>query len=212
MPTLRRYGWRRDLPDARDVPFAVPASVLSALPPRVDLRADGFAAVLDQRDAGAASVYAVAAVYGWASGGDDVVPALLPLHDGDGGGSLRDVLKRLRARGVAVEYWRVPQSLVHLKGCLAAGRPFVFGFSVYESFEREDVRETGKVPVPAGRERLLAGHAAVALGYDDDDQRFVVRNSWGVEWGDRGDCYLPYAYITNGGLAADFWMLRAAEE
>src|SRR5258708_29508773 len=39
----------------------------------------------------------------------------------------------------AVSYMRVPQSLAQLKGCLAAGFPFVLGFTVYESFESPDV-------------------------------------------------------------------------
>ncbi len=35
----------------------------------------------------------------------------------------------------AVQYQRVPQILNQMKGCLASGYPFVFGFSVYTEFE-----------------------------------------------------------------------------
>jgi C1A family cysteine protease len=35
----------------------------------------------------------------------------------------------------ALQYQRVPQVLNQMKGCLASGFPFVFGFTVYESFE-----------------------------------------------------------------------------
>lgn len=50
----------------------------------------------------------------------------------------------------ALSYQRLTPILSQLKGCLAAGYPFVFGFSVYESFESEAVARTGKVPMPDG--------------------------------------------------------------
>src|SRR5437762_911087 len=34
----------------------------------------------------------------------------------------------------AVQYARVARALTQMKGCLAAGTPFVFGFTVYDSF------------------------------------------------------------------------------
>ena len=73
--------------------------------------------------------------------------------------------------------------------CRAASRqgyPFVFGFSVYESFMSPDVAKTGKVPLPPRGEQLLGGHAVLAVGYDDSIQSFIVRNSWGPKWGDQG--------------------------
>ncbi len=52
-----------------------------------------------------------------------------------------------------VLYQRVMQTLTQLKGCLASGFPFVFGFTVYESFESPQVAKTGHAPMPtAGRE------------------------------------------------------------
>ncbi len=74
----------------------------------------------------------------------------------------RDAVKYL-----AVQYQRVPQILNQMKGCLAAGFPFVFGFSVYSGFETEAVAETGELNMPGSKERLLGGHAVVAVGYDD---------------------------------------------
>ncbi len=50
----------------------------------------------------------------------------------------------------ALSYQRLTPVLSQLKGCLASGYPFVFGFSVYESFESETVARTGKVPMPDG--------------------------------------------------------------
>jgi hypothetical protein len=42
------------------------------------------------------------------------------------------------------------------KGCLAQGYPFVFGFSVYESFESQEVAKTGKVNMPKKNEKVAA--------------------------------------------------------
>jgi C1A family cysteine protease len=108
----------------------------------------------------------------------------------------------------AVLYERLTQSLDQLKACLAAGYPFVFGFSVYESFESDAVAKTGKVPMPKPKEKQLGGHAVLAVGYDDALKRFIVRNSWGTAWGLKGYFTMPYDYATDGNLADDFWTIK----
>lgn len=110
-----------------------------------------------------------------------------------------------------VSYRRLAQTLNQMKGCLASGFPFVFGFTVYESFESGAVARTGKVPMPRTGEAALGGHAVLAVGYNDADQRFIVRNSWGAGWGKKGYCFMPYAYLTDPDLAADFWTIRTIE-
>lgn len=108
----------------------------------------------------------------------------------------------------AVQYLAVTPTLDQVKGCLADGFPFVFGISVYASFESDAVAKTGVVPMPATNEQNLGGHAIMAVGYDDSTQRFTIRNSWGTSWGDQGYFYLPYEYVTNANLASDFWTVR----
>jgi len=98
--------------------------------------------------------------------------------------------------------------LNQMKGCLASGYPFVFGFTVYESFESQHVVTTGVVSMPAAGEKVLGGHAVVAVGYDDTTQRFIVRNSWGPGWGKGGYFTMPYAYLTDSNLSDDFWTVR----
>lgn len=107
-----------------------------------------------------------------------------------------------------VSYSRLVQTVDQMKLCLATGFPFIFGFTVFESFTSAVVKRTGKAPMPAVGERPLGGHAVVATGYDDNRERFLVRNSWGSAWGRRGYFTLPYAYLTHPGLAADFWTIR----
>ena len=73
-------------------------------------------------------------------------------------------------------YHRI-MTLDEMRTCLAEGFPFVFGFTVYESFESQQVAKTGTVGMPKPKERVLGGHAVLAVGYDDSKKRFVVRNS-----------------------------------
>lgn len=111
----------------------------------------------------------------------------------------------------AIVYQRINNTLSSMKQCLADGYPFVFGFTVYESFETAEVAKTGNMPMPAKSERALGGHAIMAVGYDDERQVFIIRNSWGTGWGDKGYFYMPYAYIQNDNLCNDFWTLRQVE-
>ena len=90
--------------------------------------------------------------------------------------------------------------------CLADGYPFVFGFTVYESFESPTVARTGIAQMPKKGERALGGHAVMAVGYNQKTARFLVRNSWGEGWGMKGYFTMPFEYLEN--LAADFWTVR----
>ncbi|MDE1920892.1 MAG: C1 family peptidase [Candidatus Omnitrophica bacterium] len=104
-----------------------------------------------------------------------------------------------------VSYHRLA-TLSEMLNCLADGFPFVFGFSVYESFESPKVAQTGIVPMPKRSEKVLGGHAVMAAGYDQKQKRFIVRNSWGTQWGQAGYFTMPYAYLET--LADDFWTIR----
>jgi len=108
----------------------------------------------------------------------------------------------------ATSYQRVARDLAQYRGCLAAGYPFVFGFTVYDGFESQQVAASGVADLPAAGERVVGGHAVMAVGYDDSSQRFLVRNSWGTGWGQQGYFTMPYAYLTARGLSADFWTIR----
>ena len=110
-----------------------------------------------------------------------------------------------------VSYQRLTPVLSQLKGCLASGYPFVFGFTVYESFESPQVARTGHASLPGSSERAIGGHAVVGVGYQDAKQWFIVRNSWGSGWGLKGYFTLPYAYLTDENLASDFWTIRVVQ-
>lgn len=111
----------------------------------------------------------------------------------------------------SLSYQRVPQSLPQMKAVLASGSPFVYGFTVYESFESAEVAATGIVPMPGHNESVLGGHAVLCVGFDDAKQVFICRNSWSAQWGDQGYFYMPYAYLLSRGLASDLWTIRTVQ-
>ncbi len=154
--------------------------------------------------------------------------------DSDAGAMLRDGIKTLHENGVCSEtiwpydmkkfadkptpscyaeakdhriesYHRIT-NLQDRLSCLSEGFPFVFGFAVYESFESRETATTGIVPMPQKDERMLGGHAVLAVGFDQQEKRFIIRNSWGTHWGMNGYCTMPFEYLET--LAEDFWTIR----
>jgi hypothetical protein len=87
-----------------------------------------------------------------------------------------------------------------LENAFAQKIPVVTCFAVYESFESAAVAKNGIVPMPRPGEQMLGGHAVLMIGIDAVNQRFILRNSWGASWGDHGNFYLPFAYVTSANL------------
>jgi len=107
-------------------------------------------------------------------------------------------------------------TLFRVKLYLARGIPSMFGFFGFPSFNYSNVK--GGIPYPCPGEKAQWGHAIVAVGYDDNLKiknlkcnkeakgALLIRNSWGITWGDKGYGWLPYDYVINK-LAIDFWSL-----
>lgn len=103
---------------------------------------------------------------------------------------------------------QVRQTLDNFKSCLASGYPFIFGFTVHKSFESNTVANTGIMSMPGKNDPVEGGHAVMCVGFDDKDNRFKVRNSWGHGWGVNGYFYMPYDYMIDHNLASDFWTAK----
>lgn len=128
----------------------------------------------------------------------------------------------------AINYYRLDPPgttraalLSRIKTNLASGLPSMFGFTVYQSYTQAS--SSGKFPYPAPGEKVVGGHAVIAVGYDDAMKirnaspgaaetigALLIRNSWGSGWGSAGYGWLPYAYVLNG-LAIDWWSLLKQE-
>lgn len=128
----------------------------------------------------------------------------------------------------AISYYRIDPPgtsatviLNRIKTNLSGGLPSMFGFTVYNSYTQASV--SGKIPFPTAGEKIVGGHAIVAVGYDDNmtikntnagaaETRgaLLIRNSWGTGWGLAGYGWLPYEYVLRG-LATDWWSLLKNE-
>ncbi len=95
-----------------------------------------------------------------------------------------------------------------IRASLASGLPLMFGFTVFSSYDQANA--TGLFPYPAPTDKVVGGHAVMAVGYDDAKQCVLIRNSWSTAWGQQGYGWLPYRYITDG-LATDWWSLIAQD-
>jgi C1A family cysteine protease len=246
---IKRYGWVADLPDHRDLMYAAPMQVLTALPARTDLTSK-CPSVYDQGQLGSCTANAIAGAIEFdliKENKTEFMPSRLFIYyneraiegtvDSDSGAQIRDGVKSVASQGdcpedlwpydinkfadkppqncydnavqhKAVQYQRVIRDLSQMKGCLASGYPFVFGFTVYQSFESQEVAQTGHASMPLSGEQAVGGHAVLAVGYDDSQNWFVVRNSWGTSWGMKGYFTLPYSYLLNTNLSDDFWTIR----
>jgi C1A family cysteine protease len=241
------YGWKPDLPDARDHEFTLKSTALR-LPKTVDLRTHpNMPPVYDQGALGSCTANAIAAAKKFKHPDFPDQPSRLYIYyneraregttDEDAGAYIRDGMSSLRHQGACSEtlwaydisafaikpptaayqqgakypdtgYERVPRKLYSMKYAIFKERPIVFGFTVYESFESDEVARTGFVPMPGPSEEVLGGHAVLAVGYEDLRQCFICRNSWNTDWGMEGYFYMPYDYLLDENLSDDFWVLK----
>lgn len=77
---------------------------------------------------------------------------------------------------------------------LSDNQPVVFGVTIYPDFMWLNV-VNDVVSMPGENEPDIGAHAMCAIGYDLDKKLFLVKNSFGTEWGNQGYCWIPFEYI-----------------
>jgi hypothetical protein len=94
-----------------------------------------------------------------------------------------------------------------MKSCPVEGYPFVFGFTVFESFVSDQVAKTGIVNMPKPREQ---GHGW-ARGFGCDTKKRFMYETSGSDWGIKGYLTVPYDYLSRRDLSDDFWLIRVGD-
>ena len=94
----------------------------------------------------------------------------------------------------------------NVRSFLAAGFPLVFGFSVPQSLSIDP-----DIPFRPDFDSIHGGQCAVAVGYQLNrygprQDALLIRSSWGSEWGDHGNGWLPVSFLRHH-LARDFWTI-----
>lgn len=243
---IRKFGWKRDLPDHRDHKLKLPPNRNLV---NSDLRNDWMPPIYDQGTTSSCTANAISAAVHYdrrAQTRKEFIPSRLFIYyneremegtiESDAGAMIRDGIKSVSKLGAPDEklwpfdpkniftrpsqeaydaahgnlvtsYALVHQTVDSISSVLSHRVPVVFGTMLFHVFETPTVGKTGIVPMPGNWDAPIGGHAMLIVGVNHEEQHFIVRNSWGPEWGDKGYCYFPFDYILNPELSADFWCI-----
>lgn len=80
-----------------------------------------------------------------------------------------------------------------LTSALSEGYPIGISLKVYDNFGKDGAFILHPDDAPNAKED--GWHAMVIVGYSEENNFYIVRNSWGQEFGEDGYCYIPNAYI-----------------
>ena len=139
----------------------------------------------------------------------------------------RDALKRR-----IFSYWSL-EGRDEYRACLASGHPIVLGSMLYSNFMSWQTWDHGIITLPTSRNYPVGGHAYLVVGYDTNfktsewaqnrmmagfpaaqvpDDVYICRNSWGSEWGYRGDFAVDARFIDLLAFTDDAWTIRKVRD
>ncbi|NRF40115.1 C1 family peptidase [Pedobacter foliorum] len=109
-------------------------------------------------------------------------------------------------------YAYIAQRLEALKHCLDDGFPFLFALMVYWPLQNDiGLHETGFLTETPERYRNHKGrHALCCVGYDDEKEAFLIRNSHGPDWCMEGHFWIKYKMMIDPVYCEAFWTLRTS--
>lgn len=120
-----------------------------------------------------------------------------------------------------------------VKHILENGDPVAFGFTMYSNFQPYFTKlkykgpfskEKYVMPNPDSSEKY-GGHAVVMVGFDDEIEfddgdgsggkgkgAFLIRNSWGEDWGLKGHFYMPYRFVFETDNNGDYCLGKLSKQ
>ncbi|UJR17890.1 hypothetical protein I4U23_004789 [Adineta vaga] len=93
---------------------------------------------------------------------------------------------------------RVPIDILAIEICLQNGVPVPIDIILDDDTSNNIIMNNGYLVIRQLNDQSInrrAFHTVVIVGYDRQTRHFIVRNSWGSNWGDRGYFYMPYDFI-----------------
>ncbi|MBV6644985.1 MAG: C1 family peptidase [Cyclobacteriaceae bacterium] len=88
-------------------------------------------------------------------------------------------------------FFSIPKEISALKHWLAVQGPILTRLNIDENWVNAHLNE-GKME-EFHEDSIKGGHAVAIVGYDED--HFIVKNSWGDDWGDKGFGYVSNEYL-----------------
>jgi hypothetical protein len=113
----------------------------------------------------------------------------------------KEIILRINQRNICVEYWGSFRNDTLLESRLEDKGPIIAAVDVYGDLE---TYQSGVYVHTSGQ--LLGGKTMLIVGYDESEQCWIMKNSWGSLWGDHGYYKLAYSetikamYYINGNL------------
>lgn len=99
------------------------------------------------------------------------------------------------AQRKASSYYNLGLDLPKWRSWLASHGPLLVGLDVDDTWMNATPGKSNLDKYDASS--ASGGHAVCVVGYTKD-KRFIIRNSWGKQWGDKGFVYASEAYIKAG--------------
>jgi C1A family cysteine protease len=108
------------------------------------------------------------------------------------------------ARLTHIDNWRRFVTAASMKNWLTSMGPLIACFSVYDDFQLD---YTGGVYKHVTGE-FLGGHCVCVVGYDDGEQCWICKNSWGSAFGESGFFRIEYGEC---GIDAEMWTVEGVQ-
>ncbi|RYG23550.1 MAG: hypothetical protein EON93_23900, partial [Burkholderiales bacterium] len=109
----------------------------------------------------------------------------------------------------AVQFARLG-SIDEIKASLSAGIPAMFGSNIPRGYY-EAAQTTGLMPELGKASGPPSGHAMLIVGYDDGARHWIVRNSVGERFGEKGYLRIPYSLFDSHVWNEDVWAIGELE-